>query len=241
MEVYRTLEAVINTVEQVEKLGKARLSCGSLAIIDFCKLKYNERLKGAHVFKMLFNLEDNTQFAKMPMDVDENGYITLLHELSINSREWSLFNTFLHFGDVPGYKPYLKYRDRPNYNLTNSNLEALKIVCDKFGCIPEFDVLYENFHAISNDYGQQAQEPNEDIKGHWQWKKVVAGGHIDSSKGWSYVSSRMGENNRLYDHYRRSWDRCNASEFSNNNNNTDESELLLNDDQLDTMMNITMQ
>ena len=130
MEVYRTLEAVINTVEQVEKLGRARLSCGTLAIIDFCKLKYNKRLEGAQVFKMLFNLEDNTSFAKMPMDVDENGYITLLKELSINSHEWSLFNTFLHFGDVPGYKQYLKYRDRPNYNLTNSNLEALKIVCD---------------------------------------------------------------------------------------------------------------
>jgi len=50
----------------------------------------------------------------------------------------------------------------------------------------------------------------------------------------------MGENHRLYDHYRRSWDRCNASEFSNNIT-TDESELLLNDDQTEMMMNITMQ
>jgi hypothetical protein len=241
MEVYRTLDAIITTLEESEKIGRARLSCGTLAIIDFYKLKYNKRLEGAQVFKMLFNLEDNTSFAKMPMDVDENGYITLLHELSINSREWSLFKTFLHFGDVPGYKQYLKYRDRPNYNLTNSNLEDLKIVCDKFGCIPTFDVLYENFHAISNDYGQQYQHPDEDIKGHWQWKKVVAGGLIDSSKGWSYVSSRTGKNHSLYDYYRRSWDWCNNSEFSNNNN-TDESEsLLLNNEQTEMMMNITMQ
>ena len=83
--------------------------------------------------------------------------------------------------------------------------------------------------------------PDEDIKGQWQWKKVVVGGHINSSKGWSYVSSRMGENNRVYDYYKRSWDWCNDSEFSNNNN-TDESEsLLLNDEQTEMMMNITMQ
>ena len=102
----------------------------------------------------------------------------------------------------------------------NNSCELLLFACsyDSFHSFFFNSVLYENFHAISNDYGQQAQEPGEDIKGHWQWKKVVAGGHIDSSKGWSYVSSRMGENHRLYDHYRRSWDWCNDSEFSNNNN-----------------------
>ena len=76
MDIYRCLDDVITKVEKQEQIIiKARLYHGALAIIDLHKLKYNYRLDGADVFKMLFGISDTNPFGDYAMEVDDNGYI----------------------------------------------------------------------------------------------------------------------------------------------------------------------
>ena len=96
MEVYKCLDDIITKIERQEQIIlKARLHLGSLAIIDLHKYKYNSRLDGAEVLKMLFGISDSNPFGNFKMEVDENGYITILRELRICQRDWLLFNIFI--------------------------------------------------------------------------------------------------------------------------------------------------
>ena len=77
MEVYKCLDDVITKVERKEEIIlKARHTHGQLAIIDLHKFKYNSRLDGADVFKMLFGISEHNPFGKFEIQKDEDGYIT---------------------------------------------------------------------------------------------------------------------------------------------------------------------
>ena len=108
MQVYKCLDDIITKIERQEQIIlKARLHLGSLAIIDLHKYKYNSRLDGAEVFKMLFGISDSNPFGNFKMEVDENGYIPILRELRICQRDWLLFNIFIDTGTVPYYDAFL--------------------------------------------------------------------------------------------------------------------------------------
>lgn len=63
MEIYHCLNDIITTIEkESEVIGKAIFAYGSFAFIDFNKLKYNPRLEGANVFKMLFNIAEDSPY-----------------------------------------------------------------------------------------------------------------------------------------------------------------------------------
>jgi hypothetical protein len=97
MEICRCLNDIISEVEKQNNiLVKARTLHGVLVLIDLHKLKINPRLEGAEVFKMLFGISDNNPYGKFPMGKDEDGYITILRDLHIESRYWYLFIILLN-------------------------------------------------------------------------------------------------------------------------------------------------
>ena len=108
MEVYKCLDDIITKVEKKEEIIlKARHTHGQLAIIDLHKFKYNSRLEGAEVFKMLFGINEHNPFGNFEIQKDEDGYITLLRDLRISQQDWLLFNIFINTGTVPYYDAYL--------------------------------------------------------------------------------------------------------------------------------------
>jgi len=171
MEVYKCLDNIITKVEKQEKIIlKARLFHGTLVIIDLHKFKYNSRLEGAEVFKMLFGISEHNPFGNFEMETDENGYITILRELMISQRDWLLFNIFINTGAVPYYDAYLV--DNKYLSTMISNLTITQEVCTKLGGIPSFDLFYDNVYK-SNEVIQQnivePVEPKEDIRAKYQW------------------------------------------------------------------------
>ena len=100
MEVYQCLHNLITRVEKQESIIiKNRLYHGALVIIDLHKLKYNSRLDGAEIFKMLFGISDTNPYGKFPMKTDVDGYITIFRDLQISQNDWVLFNIFLKLLD----------------------------------------------------------------------------------------------------------------------------------------------
>ena len=167
MDIYRCLDDVITKVENQEQIIiKARLYHGALAIIDLHKLKYNSRLDGADVFKMLFGISDTNPFGDYAMEVDDNGYITIFQALRISQRDWTLFNIFLNTGTVPYYDAYRI--DKTYLPQIVSNLNTLQEVCAKFGGIPSFDLFCENVYAVVED-SYKPLTSEEDKDGKYQW------------------------------------------------------------------------
>jgi len=171
MEVYQCLHDLITKIEKKSQIIiTARLYYGSLAVIDLHKLKYNSLLAGAEVFKMLFGISDSNPFGDYAMEVDEDNNITILRELGISQRDWTLFNIFLNTGTVPHYEAYLV--DKTYLPLLISNLTILQEVCAKLGGIPSFDLFYENFYNKPTTVNKDFVEPltaEEDKGGQYQW------------------------------------------------------------------------
>ena len=197
MEGYSCLNDIITEIEKEEKIiVLARTIHGCLAIIDLHKLKYNPRLEGAEVFKMLFGISDNNPFGKFPMGKDEDGYITILRDLHINQGSWILFNIFLNTGSVPDYEDYKLGKDY-KYNFVVSNINTLQNICCKFGGLSSFDLFRENFYK-EEEYTKKTTSintPEEDIEGKFQWRKVKASNvqaiHPNASEGWSCASTSI--------------------------------------------------
>lgn len=212
MEIYHCLNDIITTIEKESKvIGKAIFAYDSFAFIDFNKLKYNPRLEGADVFKMLFNIAENSQYNKIPMQI-ENGCVTLMRELGISNKQWTLFNIFLNDGEIPEYIKYMKYKNTKHeneyFNNLTFNLDQLKEVCTKFGGVPCFDLFYEGI--MKSSIMKNNQTTTEDpVNSGGQWKRIVAEGYIDTRFGWTFRRS-IQEESGVYHDYCRSWDYCNT-------------------------------
>jgi len=238
MEIYRCLNDIITEIE-IEKeeniIVLARTIHGCLTIIDLHKLKYNPRLEGAEVFKMLFGISDNNPFGLFLMGKDEDGYITILRDLHINQGSWILFNIFLNTGSVPNYEDYKLGKDY-KYNFVVSNINSLQDICCKFGGLPSFDLFRENFYK-EEEYTKKTtfNTPEEDIEGKFQWKKVKASNpllpHPNASEGWSCGSTSYHEKTlTAYHNYRRdwNWDLTNVID-----------EIPINEEELDYMLDLS--
>ena len=216
MEVYKCLDDIITKVEQQEQIIlKARLRLGSLAIIDLHKYKYNSRLDGAEVFKMLFGISENNPFGNFKMEVDKHGYITILHELRICQRDWLLFNIFIDTGTVPYYDAFLL--DKKFFSVFVANLNILQEVCAKLGGIPSFDLFYDNVYKSKEVVKANTVEPlnpEADITGKYQWAACRTGCQTDINnflcrlslnEGWSLASIDLTYDTPVH-YYYRNWD-----------------------------------
>ena len=220
MEIYKCLHDIITVIETKEPLLKARGVHGNLILIDTNSLKYNQRLEGADIFKMLLGISDNNPFDDCGIEVDENFNLTILRELRVSSQDWALLMTFLKKGKIPYYDKYKK--DGEYSTMVNSDLERLNVICDKFGGIPSFDLFYENFHKE----GQAAEkkrkgydvdnptEPKEDEKKLYQWAQCTYFHTIDhiqflknhkAGYGWSFTKQVKLERAYWGAYYRREW------------------------------------
>lgn len=207
MEVYKCLDNMISILENKNLLYKAKDCVDNLILIDSYKLKKNPRLEGANVFKMLFGLSDNTPYGDYGIEVDTQGYLTILNDLNICSRDWNLLIFFLEKGKLPHYDIYLK-TGRYETSVLN-NLESINELSTKLGGIPSFDLFYENF--INNDLDNVEKkreeknksydvdnptEPKEDKKKMYQWAQCTyfhSDDHLTFLKshkagyGWSFT------------------------------------------------------
>ena len=215
MEICRCLNDIIIEIEkQTNLIVRARTSHGTLLLIDLYKLKYNPRLEGAEVFKMLFGISDNNHFGKFPMGKDEEGCITIIRDLQINSRQWYIFTIFLDKGSVPGYDDY-KLGKEYKFNEVSNNIQSLQEICCKFGGVPSFDVFRENFYNGEQEVKAKiiASTPENDINGKYQWRRVRTESahctHPNENNGWSCASTSVVEEGIHfvgYHNYRRDWD-----------------------------------
>ena len=210
MEICRCLIDITTKVEkQTNLIVRGRACHGTLVLIDLYKLKNNPRLEGAEVFKMLFGIGDANPFGKFPMEKDEEGCITIIGDLGINSKEWYIFTIFLNTGSVPGYDDY-KLGKGYKYNEVSSNIQSLQEICCKFGGVPSFDVFQENFYNEEREEKAKiiASTPENDINGKYQWRtvktKTFVGQHPMAALGWSFASSYVIHGNS-YHNYRRDW------------------------------------
>ena len=216
MEVYKCLDDIITKVEMQEQIIlKARLHRGSLVIIDLHKYKYNSRLDGAEVFKMLFGISENNPFGNFKMEVDEHGYITILRELRICQRDWLLFNIFIDTGTVPYYDAFLL--DKKFFSVFVANLNILQEVCAKLGGIPSFDLFYNNVYKSKEVVKANTVEPlnpEADITGKYQWAACRSNCQTDINnflcrlslnEGWSLASIDLTYDTPVH-YYYRNWD-----------------------------------
>ena len=216
MEVYKCLDDIITKIERQEQIIlKARLHLGSLAIIDLHKYKYNSRLDGAEVFKMLFGISDSNPFGNFKMEVDENGYITILRELRISQRDWLLFNIFIDTGTVPYYDAFLL--DKKFFSVFVANLNTLQEVCAKLGGIPSFDLFYDNVYKSKEVVKANTVEPlnpEADITGKYQWTACRSSSQTDINNfinrlsledGWSLASIDLTDDIPIH-YYYRNWE-----------------------------------
>ena len=217
MEICRCLNDIIIEIEkQTNLIVRARTSHGTLLLIDLYKLKYNPRLEGAEVFKMLFGISDNNHFGKFPMGKDEEGCITIIRDLQINSRQWYIFTIFLEKGIVPGYDDYKLGKDY-KYNEVSNNIETLQEICVKFGGLPSFDVFRENFYKGESEGTtliiNNPMTPEQDKKNLYQWRitdhNSSCSSHPYPHKGWSAAGSEVKKRDTLGPlliyYYRRDW------------------------------------
>ena len=218
MEVYKCLDDVITKVERKEEIIlKARHTHGQLAIIDLHKFKYNSRLEGADVFKMLFGISEHNPFGKFEIQKDDDGYITLLRDLRISQQDWILFNIFINTGTVPYYDAYLV--DGKFSRVVVSNLSSLQETCSKLGGIPSFDLFYDNFFSckVKEVVEQNKTEPltpDQDKQGKYQWAACRSNCQIDIDnfinrinldEGWSLASIDLTGTVAVH-HYYRNWE-----------------------------------
>ena len=216
MEVYKCLDDIITKIEMQEQIIlKARLHLGSLVIIDLHKYKYNSRLDGAEVFKMLFGISENNPFGNFKMEVDEHGYITILRELRIRQRDWLLFNIFIDTGTVPYYDAFLL--DKKFFSVFVANLNTLQEVCAKLGGIPSFDLFYDNIYKSKEVVKANTVEPlnpESDITGKYQWSacRPICQTDINNflcrlslNEGWSLASIDLTYDTPVH-YYYRNWD-----------------------------------
>ena len=195
---------------------------------------------------MLFGISDNNPYGKFPMGKDEDGYITILRDLHIESRYWYLFIIFLNTGSIPGYDDYQLGKDY-KYTEVSSNIEALQEICCKFGGVPSFDLFRDNFYKGEAEQKTfiTANTPEEDTANKYQWRRVPATNvqvmHPEAKYGWSCASTTAHEGYNFHN-YRRSWKCCEClyTNLPIEEWGTDESDPEM-DAAMENMMNITMQ
>lgn len=151
---------------------KLRGNNGGLILIDQHGLKYNPRLEGAEVFKMLFKISDTNPYGDYPMITNKEGYVTLFQELQISYHQWYILKTFLDQGIVPGYRRYLV--DGEGYSYVNSSMEELNNVSIKLGGIPSVEQFYKNFYDEDEKFAEDHKSynppcPLEDVKQKYEW------------------------------------------------------------------------
>ena len=151
---------------------KLRGNNGGLILIDQHGLKYNPRLEGAEVFKMLFKISDTNPYGDYPMITNKEGYVTLFQELRISNHQWYILKTFLDQGIVPGYRRYLV--DGEGYSYVNSSMEELNKVSIKLGGIPSVEQFYKNFYDEDEKFAEDHKPynplcPLEDVKQKYEW------------------------------------------------------------------------
>tara|TARA_B100000795_G_C22717792_1_gene406192 strand:- start:661 stop:1146 length:486 start_codon:yes stop_codon:yes gene_type:complete len=154
---------------------------------------------------MLFGISDTDPFGKFPMGKDEEGCITIIRDLVINSKEWYIFIIFLNTGCVPGYDDY-KLGKEYKYNEVSANIQTLQEICCKFGGVPSFDVFRENFYNGEQEEKAKiiASTPENDITEKYQWKRFKSTTTYGPSAdyGWTCASSCVISGN-TYHNYRR--------------------------------------
>ena len=191
---------------------KLRGCNGGLILIDQHQLKYNPRLEGAEVFKMLFKISDTNPYGDYPMITNKFGYVTLFQELRISCNQWYILKTFLDQGIVPGYRRYLV--DGEGYSYVNSGMEELNNVSIKLGGIPSVEQFYKNFYDEDEKFAEIHQpynplSPAEDVKQKYEWSGTHQCGEYlrsfqvrhEGMDGWSIANITEGPS-RIY-WYRR--------------------------------------
>ena len=226
MEVYKCLDDIIHVLENDNPLLKAKDCIDNLILIDTLKLKKNTRLEGANVFKLLFGLSDNSPYGDYGIEIDSQGYLTILKELNISSGDWNLLVFFLEKGKVPNYDIYLK---TGRYETcVQNNLESINRLSSKLGGIPSFDLFYENFinnvlDSVEEKIEQKNKkynvdnpsEPKEDEKNLFQWAQCTYFHSIDHATfqkshkagyGWNFTKQiKIGNGRGYIAYYRREW------------------------------------
>ena len=164
---------------------------------------------------MLFGISDSNPFGNFKMEVDENGYITILRELRICQRDWLLFNIFIDTGTVPYYDAFLL--DKKFFSVFVANLNILQEVCAKLGGIPSFDLFYNNVYKSKEVVKANTVEPlnpEADITGKYQWAACRTSCQTDINnfisrlplnEGWSLASIDLTDNTPIH-YYYRNWD-----------------------------------
>ena len=198
-------ESELHSENEEEKLPilKLRGNNGGLILIDQHGLKYNPRLEGAEVFKMLFKISDTNPYGDYPMITNKEGYVTLFQELRISCHQWYILKTFLDQGIVPGYRRYLV--DGEGYSYVNSGMEELNNVSVKLGGIPSVEQFYKSFYDEDERFAEINQPynplcPAEDVKQKYEWSGThQLGAHLrafqiqhDSIHGWSLANITEG-------------------------------------------------
>ena len=150
---------------------------GNIIIINFNELKSSERLKGASIFKTLFNINEKSLFKKTEMNRNEHGHLTILKQFNITSRQWQQFIHFIRYGKIKYYnmididKCYKK-------RLFQEIIYLYEGVFGTFGPFPEFDevceiiekTIIEKIRNITNANVDNPMTPQEDIHHKYTWK-----------------------------------------------------------------------
>ena len=166
-EIKECIDDIINKISVSQSdIIKARSFDNKLIFINITELKYNNLLDGANVFKMLFKIQ-KSDFADIPLEKDDNNYITLLSELSIYADEWYQFISFVKHGFPPRY---IKEKTSDHFI---TKLEKLNETCNKLGGIPSFDQFYKNYYKkINKETKYNPLRTNQDYLGLYNWRVI---------------------------------------------------------------------
>ena len=185
-DIQECMKNIINKVSLSESdLIKAKSCDSKLIIINMTELRNNHLLDGANVFKLLFKI-NNSGFADLPLETDEDNNITLFRDLGIYAEEWYQFISFIKHGFPP---KYIKNSKEKPSNYTITKIENLNETCNKFGGIPSFDHFYRNYY---NEIGDDKKfynpmRTNQDYLKLYNWR-VIREDLFNSEnayKGWS--------------------------------------------------------
>ena len=167
-DIKECIEDIVNkvSVSQTEII-KAKSLDNKLIIINISEFKNNHYLDGANVFKILFKI-GKSDFADIPLEKDDNNYITLLSELSIYADEWYQFISFIKNGFPP---KYIKEKTSDHFI---TKLEKLNETCNKLGGIPSFDHFYRNFYKEINKEAKlyNPLRANQDYLKLYNWRVI---------------------------------------------------------------------
>ena len=167
-DIKECIEDIVNkvSVSQTEII-KAKSLDNKLIIINISEFKNNHYLDGANVFKILFKI-GKSDFADIPLEKDDNNYITLLSELSIYADEWYQFISFIKNG-FPS--KYIKEKISDHFI---TKLEKLNETCNKLGGIPSFDHFYRNFYKEINKEAKlyNPLRANQDYLKLYNWRVI---------------------------------------------------------------------